>query len=905
MYKYILSFVLLIFFGDVSSQTPTVTPDFFAPDEEITITYDVTSSSLSNLNEAWIWMWNPDISNGDAPSNINPASSNTSLTEPAKFTKTTNQGKTYFTITLTPTTFMGQTVDQLKNIGMLLKGNDWADGQTSDYVISIEGGFQLQVTSPASEFTFYEAEEEILIRASTSENATFELTVDGELISRASDTKVFAENLIAQNDGLIHDLVLTADNGSEVRTFEHSYTISPTTPKRSIPNGLSNGANYISADSLILVFTAPTKDNIYVLGDFNNWEISPDFLMFRDSSRFWLPIGQLTSGKEYTYQYLIDGELQLADPYTEKVISSFDDPEIRAENRYPDLIDFPENGYQEVSVLQTIKPSFNWTDQGFVKPKPEDLVIYELLVRDFTDERTYKAVIEKLDYLDSLGINALQLMPINEFEGNISWGYNPSFKLAVDKYYGTELDLKTLINEAHSRGMAVILDMVLNHHFGRSPLVKIEASGDFGPPNENNPWFNVNAKHPFNVGYDFNHESLYTQEYLDHVTTFWVNEYHFDGYRFDLSKGFTQRNNPNDVGAWSAYDASRIALLKRMADVIWENDATTYVMLEHLSENQEEKELADYGMMLWGNMNHTYRNLAKGSTTDIAWIYHKSRGWDKQGVIGYMESHDEERVMWDLGRTSIREFDYQINRLKLNAAFFFLVPGPKMIWQFGEFGYDEELNNDRLGIKPTRWDYLDNPERARLFATYQALINLKTKTEYINDEGFSWQPAGSFKWIHLNNEDVKISVVGNFGRDTDSGDPNFIEAGIWYDYLTGEVVNVTDPNAEITLESGEFHIFTSEPLDNYTNVVPIVLQADETEVQTPLEIYPNPTTHGVWLSPEKRGAVRVFDMSGNMVKSRSESDWDNYLTLKDLESGVYIIQLFTDDEVFSRRVLKN
>jgi 1,4-alpha-glucan branching enzyme len=249
-----------------------------------------------------------------------------------------------------------------------------------------------------------------------------------------------------------------------------------------------------------------------------------------------------------------------------------------------------------------------------------------LLVRDFTEERTYKAVTEKLDYLDSLGINAIELMPVNEFEGNLSWGYNPSYKFAPDKFYGTEDDLRELIDEAHKRGIAIIFDMVLNHHFGRSPLVRMYSSGDFGPPRPDNPWFNVTAKHDFNVGYDFNHESQYTKDYVDRVVAYWVEKYKVDGYRFDLSKGFTQKNTLGNTGAWGQYDASRIALLKRMADVIWAQDPETYIILEHFADNNEETELADYGMMLWGNMNHDYRKAAKAQNVNLNWAYYGARG---------------------------------------------------------------------------------------------------------------------------------------------------------------------------------------------------------------------------------------------------------------------------------------
>ena len=108
-------------------------------------------------------------------------------------------------------------------------------------------------------------------------------------------------------------------------------------------------------------------------------------------------------------------------------------------------------------------------------------------------------------------------------------------------------------------------------------------------PAADNPWFNQDATHPFNVGYDFNHESLQTQKFADRVLAYWLTEYRFDGYRMDLSKGFTQVNNPSNVGAWSAYDASRIALLKRMYDEMRTVDSSAYFILEHFADNTEGK----------------------------------------------------------------------------------------------------------------------------------------------------------------------------------------------------------------------------------------------------------------------------------------------------------------------------
>ena len=119
-----------------------------------------------------------------------------------------------------------------------------------------------------------------------------------------------------------------------------------------------------------------------------------------------------------------------------------------------------------------------------------------------------------------------------------------------------------------------------------------------------------------------NHESLYTKRYVNTVNHYWLNEYRIDGLRFDLSKGFTQRNNPENVGAWSLYDASRIAILKRMADRIWEHTPDAYIILEHLSDNSEEKELAEYRSA--SDPGHDYRamrgEIVRDNPTLPAWV---------------------------------------------------------------------------------------------------------------------------------------------------------------------------------------------------------------------------------------------------------------------------------------------
>nr|MCU0393113.1 alpha-amylase family glycosyl hydrolase [Thermoflexibacter sp.] len=304
----------------------------------------------------------------------------------------------------------------------------------------------------------------------------------------------------------------------------------------------------------------------YAIGDFNDWQVGIKSFMnvTPDKNRFWLRLENLAPRKEYVFQYLIDGNIRIGDPYSEKILDPNNDRFI--ENTvYPDPTPYPTGKTTDLaSVLQTGQIPYTWKNTNFKRPDPQDLVIYELHLRDFSTAHNYQAVLDSLDYLKRLGINAIQLMPIQEFEGNDSWGYNPIYYFAPDKYYGTKNMLKEFVDKAHEKGFAIILDMVLNHNFGQSPLVKMYWDSKTNKPAEGNPYFNPDATHPFNVGYDFNHESQAVKDLVKKVNQFWLTEYKIDGFRFDLSKGFTQKNNPNNESAWSAFDASRIATWKEL-----------------------------------------------------------------------------------------------------------------------------------------------------------------------------------------------------------------------------------------------------------------------------------------------------------------------------------------------------
>lgn len=437
-------------------------------------------------------------------------------------------------------------------------------------------------------------------------------------------------------------------------------------------------------------------------------------------------------------------------------------------------------------------------------------------------------LIDTLGYLSRLGVNAIELMPVNEFEGNDSWGYNPSYYFAPDKYYGTKNDLKAFIDACHSNGMAVIFDMVLNHSFGSSPMVQLYFDQTNQRPLSTNPWYNVIPTHPYNVGYQFNHESAATKYFVKNVMQFWMKNYKIDGYRFDLAKGFTQTNYGTadaDVAPWSTYDAGRVAIWKDYNNYIKSVDPNNfYVILEDFASNQEEKELADNGMMTWNNLNYSFNEATMGwvPTSDLAGAFFNTLTFTQpDNIVTYMESHDQERQMFKNesygninGAYSVKDLATGLKRQEAAAAYFLSIPGPKMLWQFGERGYDVSINADggRLSDKPAHWEYMNDPIRSHLYSAFAKLIKMKINNAVFNTSVLQYTSSGSVKSISLTGSDNMVEVAANFDVVASTATINFPATGTYYDYMTGARINVPSASYSIILNPGEYHIYSSSPL---------------------------------------------------------------------------------------------
>src|SRR5690554_17100 len=607
-----------------------------------------------------------------------------------------------------------------------------------------------------------------------------------------------------------------------------------------MPAGLQHGINVINNSTVTLVLydkdkSGNRKQFAHVVGDFNDWTLSNDdrSQMTYDLAEecWWFTIEGIDPAKEYAFQYYVgdtaDAPIRVADPYARKILDPWNDQYIPS-TTYDENMDYPEGAIGIVSVFKTQETPYTWQVPDFEIPSRDNLVIYELLLRDFTESGDLKGAMDKLDYLESLGVNAIELMPVQEFDGNDSWGYNPAFFFALDKAYGTDRMYKEFIDECHRRGIAVILDVVYNHATGANPFARMWWNSSDNKTTANNPFFNVDAPHPYSVFHDFNHEAQIDGKYIvrDFVKrnlVFLLEEYNIDGFRFDLTKGFTQKQSTESNA--SNYDASRVAILKEYNEAIKAIKPEAYVILEHFADDREETELSNEGMMVWRNMNLQYGQAAMGYSDDSGFTrtYYSTSSRPSNSLVSYMESHDEERLAykqltWGDGiiKTNI---DARMKQLETSAAFFFTVPGPKMIWQFGELGYDISIDeNGRTGKKPVKWDYQGITSRNQLNKTYSSLINLRMEHEELfnSTATLKWEVTPTFweqgRFITLSSfgNSKQVVVVGNFTNESITASTKFPATGTWYNYMNqSETFNVTSSTMTINVPANSFRIYST------------------------------------------------------------------------------------------------
>jgi 1,4-alpha-glucan branching enzyme len=826
-------------------------------------------------------------------------------------------------------------------------GNKQTNSDGSDTYIPVDtsGLLRVKFTAPPTEPRYIPWAEPINatlgqtlpVEAVSNGNASIDLFLNGTLVASGTNTTLVS-GTPTLSQTCQNQLKIVANDGTTTVTDSLNFFIPPaTTPMAALPAGVQDGINYNAGDtSVTLVLYAPKKKNIFALGSFNNWQIdcNKQMNMTPDSLRFWTTINGLTPGTIYKFQYFVDGIITTTDPYCEMILDPWNDGTIAA-TTFPNLPTYPVGQTGIVGTFQTAAPGYTWTTTGYTRPNKKGLNIYEVLLRDFLATHDWATMKDTLNYLKNLGVNCIELMPFTEFDGNQSWGYNPAFFFAPDKYYGPKNDLKKFIDICHSMGIAVVLDAVLNQTTGANPLAQLYWDG--GKPANDNPWLNRVAKHPFNVFEDFNHESQATRYFVKRFMKHWLQEYKLDGFRWDLAKGFTQVNSGNDVGLWSSYDASRVNIWKYYYDTMMSYAPNTYCILEFLGGDQEESTYANYGMLLWGKMTDEYGNLVEANTgNSIDRAYHKNRsGYSQMGLIAYAESHDEERTMrgaLDFGNSSqaahnVKTLNVALSRVQAMMPMLLLIPGPKMLWQFEELGYDFGINycqntntystNCRVDPKPIRWNYFTVAARKTIYNVTSALQNLRLDypSVFTNETVTTgtFLGAGLIKKIVLDDATLKVSAVSNFEVTQQTTTITFPTNGWYYNMFGTDSVNISGNSLSITLPPGGFKVFTSKKVN--APVINTDISSYELGSISKSAIAPNPVNDKATLFLELRKSssvkIQLLSISGQVLSSKDlgtltqdyhEVDLSE-LTVG-LASGMYQLNVTSEGKINALKFIK-
>ncbi|MBO6605730.1 alpha-amylase family glycosyl hydrolase [Psychroserpens sp.] len=936
----------------VSAQTITLNPPFFEEDEQIEIVVDFPTAQADwGVSDLYLWAWHFDSNNIQIN---NPTATGTDFFDSPETARFTNNGDGTYSYFLTPTTFYANT--GINTIGFLVKSQDGTE-QTSDFLRDV-GRVKIEFNNPTESVVLVQSGDDlnvsanIVFQGSTTVQGSYELYFNNNLVDSGSCGFPACNGTISSaaitGNGEVR-FVGTAPNTTPAETGEGKFDVLlvPSNLDQAMPAGMKDGINYDTNDATkaTLVLNAPKKDYVLVNGSFNGYNPSNAQFMRKDptSGKYWLELTGLTPGQIETYQYWVfdqspftnsPGLVKTADPYSTLVLSPFDDPGIPA-TTYPNLPTYPAGQEREVTVLQTGQTPYNWQVTNFVKPKKEDLVIYEVLVRDFDANRSYQDLIDRIDYFKNLNVNAIQLMPVMEFEGNESWGYNTSFHMALDKFYGTEDKFKEFVDLCHQNGIAVILDIALNHAFGRNPLVRMwmnDPDGDgWGGPSFENPYFNQVPQHSYNVGSDFSHTeeepndpgassndstNPITNAYVERVIEHWITEFKIDGFRWDLTKGFTQ-NCENNQGCTDGYQQDRVDILRAYADYSWSLDETHYVIFEHLGSDGEEQQWANYrindpvskGIMMWGKMTNEYTDLLQGFSNNINRAGHVSRGFSEPRIIGYPESHDEERMMYEAvvfgndsnGSHNVRDLNTALSRMPALGAVNLTIPGPKMLWHFGPLGMDNSIftctdgsvNNVgdgcKLDTKPQpQWveNWQSDPNRTQIYDAWARLIDLRIN-EPVFEGDYAITANGQLQRIDVFDTSIPTSslrnvvVLANFDVVTRNVDTNFPLGGDWYD-LMDETGSTTYSASNINIPAGQFRIFGNQP--------PSTLSAESFDTNT-FSIYPNPVNTS-FSTNKAVSSLQIFDITGKLVKSfKGDFTENDTYDISELTQSIYLVKI--------------
>ncbi|MEM9410883.1 MAG: alpha-amylase family glycosyl hydrolase [Planctomycetota bacterium] len=479
---------------------------------------------------------------------------------------------------------------------------------------------------------------------------------------------------------------------------------------------------------------APFADSVHLAGSFNGFNSQNAQMQPEGNGIFSIDIRGLEPGAEYKY-----------------VIRNANQTLWKNDARSKQLTNSVGN-----SVVAN--PNFNWTDQNFTMPNWNEVILYELHIGTINDEpgglpSNFDDAIERLDEIHDLGVNAVQIMPIHEFPGEFSWGYNPSYPFSVESAYGGPEAMKRFVDAAHGLGMAVLLDVVHNH-WGPTDLDLWRYDGFFEgifggiyfyqDERSFTPWGDTRP--------DFGRQEV--RQYIRDNTLMWIDEYHIDGFRFDSTSNIRNTNLGENGDGWS--------LMQWINDEIDTVDQSVLCTAEDLQNNTYiTKDTgaggAGFDSQWTPSFVHPIRDVIVPPSDDgrnmwdVKSSLEQRYNGDAFQRIVYTESHDEVAN----GRSRVPEEIFPGNagsywskkRSTLGAALVMTAPGIPMIFQGQELLEDEFFRD----TDPVDWSRMETFSGIRQM--YKDLIRLR-RNWYNQTSGLRGQNLNVF---HVNNSDKMVA----------------------------------------------------------------------------------------------------------------------------------------------------
>jgi len=510
---------------------------------------------------------------------------------------------------------------------------------------------------------------------------------------------------------------------------------------------------YIEAGTTGVTFRvwAPGATSVNVAGSFNGWSSSANALVPESATSGVWSVDVTAARIGHAYKYVMNGSLWRSDPRSR-------------------IIDSQDNNN---SVIVSTN-AFNWGSTSGGISNASDLVIYEAHVGTFVGPSgTFSTFTNQLDYLQDLGVSAVELMPINEYPSATSWGYNPAYPFALETDYGTPDSLKSLVQGAQEHGLAVMLDVVHNHWDGGSSLWELDGTTP-------GPYFYANdpyAYTPWGPRPEYSREEV--KDYINDNFRMWLDEYHISAFRWDAPHHIIYTTNEIFIPDGLTMVTNALSLME-----------TNYPGAWNIAE--DTKEIS--GFDSYWDLTFTWEikgvlTQSDDNARDMPTVARNVAG--TQGRILFTDSHDTAGDLNNGSRlpTAISVGDpedyYARKRSALGAALVMTSPGTPMILQGQEMLETNQFSDTRAV------DWTRTNSQAGTLRLYRDLIHLRRNLDGVSaglmgDAVSTYQVDNVNKLIAYSRWDsvrtgAAVVVVANFANTTRTNFMvQFPEEGTWY-----------------------------------------------------------------------------------------------------------------------------